>query len=106
LTLQYHYISPWYIVERNGAWFWKSNYEDANKDFLEDRWAKKEPNGKTEDGLKIFKVKWGDRAVAVMDSDGKLRDEDYLDFHMSICNYQISGGGGGSGDDDDDDAVC
>jgi hypothetical protein len=77
-------------VRRNDEWKWINNKENANKNFLKGRWAKGEPNGKTDAGHEIFREDFSFIAYAAMDANGKLRDVDpWTDYFMCVCEKQI-----------------
>jgi hypothetical protein len=61
-----------------------TNGNKLDENFLTGRWAEGQPDGKTEDGKEI------DIAYAIMDPNGKLKDENgFSDYNMCICEYEI-----------------
>jgi hypothetical protein len=70
----------------NYVWHWRNGHSyTANP--LMGEWASGQPDGKTGNGIKIGSPKF---AIAVMDANGKLRDEKAFDYHMCICEILIS----------------
>jgi hypothetical protein len=61
-------------------WKWGRDYygEIVDKNFTASRWAIGELDKKSLNGDKS-------RYVAVMDSNGKLRDEHFDDYHLCVC---------------------
>jgi hypothetical protein len=69
------------------GWIW-SHGAMLTGDFIPSRWAKGEPDGKDANGSKFNGAAW-----AVMDPNGKLRDEarvsDVPKYHMCTCENAV-----------------